>query len=114
MIIFGADISSCGNADNKKKIVLILDLGPTHGLDDTTLTAEKKYSINFTVSERKFCLSLDYIGANSYLFVNCIEIITFKTKDSEIVATALCPGNISEDFTADNIREAGLYGYIYD
>ena len=105
MIIFGADISSCGNADNKKKIVLILDLGPTHELDDTTLTAEKKYSITFTVSERKFCLSFHYNGASSYLFVNGTEIITFKAKGSEIVATTLCLGIILDDFTADNIRD---------
>ena len=44
--------------------------GPTKGLDGTTLTAEKKYSINFTGAKKKFCLSLHYNGANSYLFVN--------------------------------------------
>ena len=41
------------------------------------------YSINFTVARKKFCLSLHYNGANSYLFVNGIEIIKFKEKDSE-------------------------------
>ena len=40
--------------------------GPTQGLDDTTLTADKKYSMNFTESKKKFCLSLHYNGANSY------------------------------------------------
>ena len=44
------------------------------------------YSINFTVTGNKFCLSLHYNGANSYLFVNGTEIIKFKAKDSEIVA----------------------------
>ena len=56
------------------------------------------YSINFTVARKKFCLSLHYNGANSYLFVNGIEIIKFKAKDSEIVATPLCLGNISKDW----------------
>ena len=46
---------------------------------------------------KKFCLSFHYNGANSYLFVNDTEIIKFKAKDSEIVATPLCLGNISKD-----------------
>ena len=45
------------------------------------------YSINFTKKNTKFCLSLFYNGANSYLFVNITEIIKFKAKDFEIVAT---------------------------
>ena len=68
------------------------------------LTAEKLYSIIFTENNKKFCLSLHYDGVNSYLFVNGIEIIKFKAKDSEIVATPLCLGNISKDFSADNIK----------
>ena len=55
------------------------------------------YSINFTVTKKKFCLSLHYNGANSYLFVNGTEIYKFKAKDSEIVASPLCLGNISKD-----------------
>ena len=54
------------------------------------------YSINFTVIIKKFCLSFHYNGANSYLFVNGIEIYKFKAKDSEIVATPLRLGNISK------------------
>ena len=59
------------------------------------------YSINFTLTKKKFCLSLHYNGANSYLFVNGTEIYKFKAKDSEIVATPLCLGNISKDWSAD-------------
>ena len=44
----------------------------------------------------KFCLSLHYNRANSYLFVNGIEIIRFKAKVSDILATALCLGDISK------------------
>ena len=36
--------------------VLILGEGPTHRLGDTRLTAEKKYSVDFTESRKKFCL----------------------------------------------------------
>ena len=54
------------------------------------------YLINFTRTGTKFCLSLYHNEANSYLFVNDIEIIKFKAKDSEIVATPLCLRNISK------------------
>ena len=53
------------------------------------------YTINFTVTKSKFCLH--YNRANKYLFVNGTEIIKFKAKDSEIVPTPLCLGNISKD-----------------
>ena len=66
------------------------------------------YSINFTEKNKKFCLSLHYNGANSYLFVNGTEIIKFKAKDSEIVASPLCLGNISKDWSTDNMKKYGL------
>ena len=72
------------------------------------------YSINFTEHNKKFCLSLHYNGANSYLFVNGTEIIKFKAKDSEIVATPLCLGNISKDWSVDNVKKTGLNGHVYD
>ena len=62
-------MSSFAHVDNKKKSILILGNGPTQGLKNT-LTAEKMYSINFTVAKKKFCFSLHYNKANSYLFVN--------------------------------------------
>ena len=55
-----------------------------------------------------------YNGANSCLFVNGTEIIKFKAKDSEIVASPLCLGNISKDFSVDNMKKTGLNGYVYD
>ena len=54
------------------------------------------YSINFTVTKKKFCLSLHYNGGNYYLFVNGTEIIKFKAKDSAIVASPLCLDNITK------------------
>ena len=71
-------------------------------------------SINFTVTKKKFCLSLHYNGVNSYLFVNDTEIYKFKAKDSEIVATPLCLGNISKDWSVDNMKKTGSDGYVYD
>ena len=102
-INFGVDMSSSIHVDNKKKYILILGEGPTQRLDGTTLTAEKMYSINFTENNKKFCLSLHYNGTNSYLFVNDTELIKFKAKDFEIVAIPLCLGNISKDFSANNM-----------
>ena len=57
---------------------------------------------------------MHYNGANSYLFVNGKEIHKFKAKDSEIVATQLCLGNISKYWAVDNLKKAGLNGYVYD
>ena len=72
------------------------------------------YSVYSTVTKKKFCLSLHYNGTNSYLFVNGTEIIKFKAKDSEIVATSLCLGNISKDWLVDNMKRTGFNGYVYD
>ena len=72
------------------------------------------YSINFTVTKKKFCLSLHFNGANSYLFVNSKEIIKFKAKNSEIVAIPLCLGNISEDWSTGNMKKTGSNGYAYE
>ena len=48
------------------------------------------------------------------MFVNGKEIHKFKAKDSEIVATPLCLGNISKDWSLDNMKKTGLNGYVYD
>ena len=37
-----------------------------------------------------------------------------KRKDSELVATPLCLGNISKDFSVDNVKKPGFHGYVYD
>ena len=70
------------------------------------------YNINFTVTKKKFCLHLHYNGVNSYLFVNGTEIYKFKTKDSEIVASPLCLGNFSKDWSVDNIKKTEFNGYV--
>ena len=47
-------MSSSVHVDNKGKNILILGIGPTQGLGEHSLTAEKMYSINFTVTKKKF------------------------------------------------------------
>ena len=48
VIIFGVDMSSPVHVDNNGKDILILGKGPTQGLGEQSLTAEKMCSVNFT------------------------------------------------------------------
>ena len=59
-------MSTSVHFDNKKKDTSILDIGPTQGLDDSTLSTEAQYSINFS------------------LFVNARKIYLFKAGVSTI------------------------------
>ena len=102
VIFSGADMSSSVHVDNKKKDVVILGEGPTQELDDTALTAEAKYAINFTQSGK----SQHYNGSNNFLFVNATKVHQFKAKNSEIKDYALCLGNVSEDFAVNNIKNS--------
>ena len=72
------------------------------------------YSINFTTTKKKFCLIFHYNGANSYLFVSGAEIYKFKAKSSEIVASPLCLGNISKDWSTDKMKRTGFNGHVND
>ena len=71
-------------------------------------------SINFTTRNKNFCLTLHYNGANSYLFVNGAEIFKFKAKDSEILVSPICLGNISKDWSVDNMKRTGFTVFVYD
>ena len=88
VIIFGVDMTSSVHDDNKKKDLSIFGEGPTQRLDYKALTAEKKYSLNFTETRKKFCLSLHFIEAKICLFLSGTEI--------SINPSSL--GNISKDF----------------
>ena len=114
VIIFGVNMDSSTNLDNKDKDIVILGKGPTQGLGEHSLPGEKMYSINFTKVNTKFCLSLHYNGDNSCLFVNGIEIHKFRAKYSMIVPDNSCLGNVSKDFSESNMKKTAFYGYIYD
>ena len=60
------NMTSSVHINKEGKIILILVEGPVEVLDGTTLTARTEYSINFSRSHRKFCLSLYYNGGNSF------------------------------------------------
>ena len=74
---------------------------------------QKKYLIDFTKSNARFCLSLHYNGSKKFLFVNGTEIRKFKAKRYERKdgQTEICLGNISTDF---NMKKTGLYGNVRD
>ena len=103
----GADLSSSSHAINKKDNILVLGKAFVQGINGPTIYIEKGYSINFTENNKKFCFSLHHDnGANkSYLFVNGREIHKFTAKNSEITATLLFLGNISKDFSVDNMKK---------
>ena len=98
-------MSSSMHINNKGKDILTLGEGLTQGLHDTTLTAEAIYPINFTQPNKRFVLVLHYNRSNSILFVSATKIYQFKAKNSEIKDYALCLGNITKDFTNDNMKK---------
>ena len=53
------------------------------------------------------------MGQIVYLF-NGTEIYKFKAKDSGIVVGPICLGNISKDWSVDNMKKTGFTGYVYD
>ena len=67
---------------------------------------KKKFSINFSKVNTKFCLSLHYNADNSYLFVNGKEILKFKTNKKNVnFPTQFCLRSISNRFSATDSRE---------
>ena len=114
VIIFRADLSSSTHANNKTRSILVLCKDFLQGIDGTTIYAEKMHSPNFTVGNKAFCLSLHYNGDSRYLFVNGKQVVDFKAKDSEIIQYPVCLGGLSKDFSIDNMKKIGLYGYVYD
>ena len=112
LIIFRVDMSSSVHVDHKEKDILIS--GEARVIWQNS-DCKKDYSIDFTVTRKKFCLSLHYNGASSDLFVNGTKITKFKAKyfvDFEIVATPLCLGNILKDFSADNMKKTEFSGHV--
>ena len=53
------------HANNKTKDILVLGKGFIQGIDNTTIYAEKMYSIDFTKTNIKLCLRLHYNGSNN-------------------------------------------------
>ena len=109
VIIFGVDNSSSSHADNLRNDFLILGEGDTFGINGSFGAPEKKFRINFSKANTKFCLSLHYNGDNSYLFVNGKEIFKFKADIKNVnFPTQFCLGSIFNRFRAIESREVPL------
>ena len=48
------------------------------------------------------------------MFVHGTEIYKFKAKNSEVVPSPLRLGNISKDWSIDNMKKTGFTGDAYD
>ena len=73
-------MSSSAHFGNKRKDILILGDRPAQGLDDTMLTGEAKYLINFTQSRKRFVLSLHYNKATVFCLLMLQKYINSKQK----------------------------------
>ena len=60
VIIFGADLSNSVHPNNKVNNILVLGKDFIQGINNTTIYAEKIYSTNFTVNNKKNCSSLHF------------------------------------------------------
>ena len=78
VIIFDVDNSSSSHADNCKNNFLMLGEDPNLGINGRFGSPEKKFCVNFSKANTKFCLSLHYKADNSYLFLNGKEAFEFK------------------------------------
>ena len=114
VLIFGVHENSLAHANNKANNIYVMGNLFVQGINDMTLYAEKHYSENFTVANKKFALSLHYNSDNSYLFVHGKRELKFKAKDDQIVKGILCLGNISDVSTAANAQKTEFWGEIYD
>ena len=94
---------------------LISNEGDTFGINGSFSAPEKKFSINFSDTNTKFCLSLHYNADNSYLFVNGKEIFKFRSDNKNInLSTQFYLGSISNGFSAIESRVVSLNENIYN
>ena len=94
--------------------ILILRKGLIQKTNKQTVYADHTLPTNFTVADKKLCLSLHYDGLISRLFVNRKKQVVSKAKDSEITPYKMCLGSISTDFSATNAQKIGLHENVYD
>ena len=113
VIIFGVNISSSSHADSHENNFVVLGEGPNFRVNGRFGSPEKKFSINFSEANTKFCWSVHYNGDNSYVFVNGKEIFRFKASN-KTCNFQFCLGNISNGFSATESREVSLNRNVYD
>ena len=88
----------------------MLDEEDTFGINGSFGAQEKKFSINFSNGNKKFCFSLYYNADNSYLFINGKEIFKFKGDNKNVnFPTQFCLESIFNGFSATESREVFLF-----
>ena len=105
MIIFGCDVSFSSHKTNRANDIYVLGKDFIQGVNGKTIYAEKMYITDLTEQDKKIVLSLPYNGDNSYLFVNSVEQLKFKTDNNQIKRVPLCLGNVSTRFSVTNIQK---------
>ena len=114
VIVFGADMNFSSDSTNKTQNIYVLAKDFVQGINNITIYPEKIYKTNFTERSKKFVLSLHYNGDDSYLFVNGVEQLKFKSTINYRDRNLLCLDNISSDWSLTNGTKTGLYGNVYD
>ena len=94
VVICGTDNSSSFHTDNSKNSFL-----KSGEVPDNARAADKRFSINFTKTKTKFCLSLHYNGDSRYLLDNREKIYKFKADNKNVDSlTQFCLGGIFEKY----------------
>ena len=113
VITFCDDNSSSSHSDNPKNNFLILGESPIDGINERFGSPEKKFNINFSKRNTKFCLGLHYNADNSYLFVNGKEIFKVCNKNVNFPTQGITWKYIF-GFSAIESRDVSLNENVYD
>ena len=113
IIIFGVNLSTSVHTTNQKQNILILGHGLTQKVNNTAIYVEEMYSPNFRAENKTSCLSLQYNGDSSCLFVNGKK---FKAIDLKNKANQVALGSISTsaNLSSSDIEYSKLYRNVYD
>ena len=95
-----------------QNIFLILGEGDAFSINGSFGTQEKKFGINFTKANSKFCLSLHYNADNRYLFINEKKIFKFKADNKNVNFPTRFP--LGSMFSNIESGEVSLNGNVYD
>ena len=106
-------MSSSVHVDNKKEDISILGEGPTQGLNGTTLTAEKRYSVNFTLT-KKICVSVHFNGENLIYLLMIQKLLNLRRKILKLQQFHYLQEMFQQNFFVDNIKQSGIKAYVYD
>ena len=111
VITFGVCISLSSHVDKPKNNFLVLGVGPTSNIDGSFSLPDKKFSISFSKTRTKFCLSFQCNADNNYFSVNGKDISENKIANFQ---TQFCLGSISNGFNVTGSRQVSSNGNVYD